>query len=203
MPNLLKKLLIFILINLSAFGIPSLFVSDTLTIWGALGILSTLILLGLLLKYQYDKREYKKQLEDYHDRIYWEKRKIEDSWLPRWFHEKFIGIPIIIPPVKPTSWLIGSPTTIATYGTGVALSVAGKSAPAIMTIATKLPWGTGLAKLVGTGTGGAEIASGLATLGKMGGGGMGAGTVISATAPLVLSIALAWGVSKIIEKATE
>ena len=61
MPNLLKKLLIFILINLSAFGIPSLFVSDTLTIWGALGILSTLILLGLLLKYQYDKREYKKK----------------------------------------------------------------------------------------------------------------------------------------------
>ncbi|OOR95163.1 hypothetical protein B0184_05270 [Haemophilus paraphrohaemolyticus] len=108
-----------------------------------------------------------------------------------------------MPPVKPTSWLIGSPTTIATYGTGVALSVAGKSAPAIMTIATKLPWGTGLAKLVGTGTGGAEIASGLATLGKIVGGGMGAGTVISATAPLVLSIALVWGVSKIIEKATE
>ena len=199
MSNRLKTIITLILINLSAFGIPSLFIEDTLTRWGILGIISTLLLLVALLKYRQNKKRYEAELAQY----YRAKAEQESSWIPLWIRSLFTTIPELTPPVKPRALLVGSPTTIATYGTGVAISIAGKSAPAIMTVATKLPWGTALAKLVGTGTGGAEIASGLATLGKLVGGGMGAGAVISATAPLVASVALAWGITKIIEKVNE
>ncbi len=100
-------------------------------------------------------------------------------------------------PIKlKSSDVVGGVGIVATAGTAAttASAVVGGSAATIMS-ATAGTTGAALASVTGaSGTvGGAAISSGMATIGSFVGGGMAAGAVITAAAPVALIAAVSYG----------